>query len=468
MRIICVCLFFCVFYLELYAENSPLAYSLPTPKTITIHAAWERVLSNNEGIKSEEFGVQKAQKLSLASKLSFLPSVDLSGFYVHMSTPISMQLIQDKSALAQMSALPIPGLSGLLNTLGSPIALSKQDIVLGALNIIYPLYVGGARIYASKIASLAAKDAAEALRLKKLATFEELIRVYYGVVLNHEILEVLQKIQKGHYTHYQNAIKMHKAGQIAKIEVLGAQVAYDRAKNKTIQAENSLEIAQLALNTILTSPSNLTPSSQLIAHTDKPLLGVEFFVQETLSSYPILKTLENQSLSAKELKKLTISKFLPQVGLFGSYLMKGQDTILNQMIPNWYVGVGARLPLITPEGRIQKYQAAKLTELQLAAKKTQARQDMELLVKKTYKQVVAMAQEYASLDSSIALAKENLKLQEQAFKQGMATSTQVVDARNALLGVMMEQKTIGYAYITSLASLTALSGRLDLFFEYQH
>ncbi|PAF45101.1 TolC family protein [Helicobacter sp. 11S02596-1] len=438
-------------------------------EAITIKQAWERVLQHHDGIKSEEIGIQRAQKLSTATKLSFLPSIDLSAFYVHLAKPIELDLIQDKSLIPQIPTLP--PINSFLQTLASPIPLSKQDIVMGALNIVYPLYTGGARIYASKIAALEIKDANEALRLKKLATFEELVRIYYGVVLHQEVLHVLENIQNGHYQHYQNAIKLQKAGQIARIEVLSAQVAYDRAKNKTAEAKNSLEIAYLAFQTILSSKDNLFPSSPLNLG-DKTLhitdFGADFFVNETLQTYPALKTLENKTLSANEVKKLQMSKFLPKVGLFGSYVMKDKDSILNKMIPDWYVGIGASLPIITPEGRIQKYQAAKLAQLQLEALKSQARKELELLTRKTYKQVVSAIQEYESLDSSIELARENLKLQEEAFKQGVATSAQVVDARNALLAVLIEQKSVTYKAITSLADLMALSNHLDMFYDYQH
>ncbi|PAF50327.1 TolC family protein [Helicobacter sp. 13S00477-4] len=462
---------FCMSCLNLSASDlNPKAIFIQENK-ISIKEAWERVLNNHQGIKAEEFGVQKANKISLASKLSFLPSIDLTGFYIHLAKPLELDLFQNKAALNGATASLPPAFSGIgsiFEGLASPIELSKQDIIIGALNIVYPLYMGGARFYASKIAVLHAKDALEALRLRKLATFEELVKVYYGVVLNQEVLDVLQGIEKGHYTHYQNAIKMQKAGQIARIEVLSAQVAYDRAKTKTAEAANSLEVARLAFDTILSSQTNLFLSSTLTPDTNKTLPNSEYFVKETLSSYPVLRTLENQVLSTQEVKKLQLSKFLPQVGLFGSYLMKGQNSILNRMIPDWYIGIGARLPIITPEGRIQKYQAAKLAVLQVHSLKEQAIKDMKLLSQKVYKEVISAAREYKSLDSSIELAKENLKLQEQAFTQGLATSAQVVDARNTFSSILIEQKTIGYKYIIHLANLMALSGHLDMFYDYQN
>lgn len=91
---------------------------------------------------------------------------------------------------------------------------------------------------------------------------------------------------------------------------------------------------------------------------------------------------------------------------------------------------------------------------------------MELLVNKTYKETLSYLKEYKSLLSSVELAKENLKLQEQAFLQGLSTNAQVIDARNTLSSIVVEQKSVAYKYIVSLANLMALSDHIDLFYEF--
>ncbi|WP_143430361.1 TolC family protein, partial [Helicobacter pylori] len=83
-----------------------------------------------------------------------------------------------------------------------------------------------------------------------------------------------------------------------------------------------------------------------------------------------------------------------------------------------------------------------------------------------YKETLSYLKEYKSLLSSVELAKENLKLQEQAFLQGLSTNAQVIDARNTLSSIIVEQKSVAYKYIVSLANLMALSDHIDLFYEF--
>ena len=88
-------------------------------------------------------------------------------------------------------------------------------------------------------------------------------------------------------------------------------------------------------------------------------------------------------------------------------------------------------------------------------------------MRRTYKEALYAREEYLSLHSSIQLAQENLKLQQNAFKQGMATSAQVIDAQNMLQSALIEQKTIAYKAIIALAKLLALSDDIESFYQYQ-
>ncbi|WP_104713279.1 TolC family protein [Helicobacter cetorum] len=489
-------------------DNSKLSLAEPFKKTpltdpkaqrISLVQAWDRVLSNHDGLHASEYEIKRARKLKTAAKLSFLPQIDLSAFYVYLSNPIKMDFTQQKQAGVQqamgqihqglqgiqhtmspaMQHMPpnmqaglqagaqsvMQGFGGLARTLGAPLLYSKQNIVIGALSIVYPIYMGGARFTMVHIADLMQKDAQEVYRLRKLSTFQELVSVYYGMALNTEVAEVLEGIEAGHYKHFQNALKMQKVGQIARVETLGAQVAYDKAHIASARAKDTLDISQLAFNSILSSKENTLPLKGL-AIVDKPLPNLSVFVNDAISSYPALRSLANHVEIAKDNTKLQVAKFLPQFTFFGSYIMKQNNSVFEDMIPNWFVGVAGRLPILSPLGRIQKYQASKLGELQVSSQQVQAKKDMELLVSKTYKETLSFLKEYKSLISSIELAKENLKLQEQAFAQGLSTNAQVIDARNTLASIMVEQKSVAYRYIVSLANLMVLSDHIDMFYEY--
>lgn len=456
-----------------------------TSKNISIYDAWQDVLRNNQGIKAQYLNTQNMEKLNLAAKLSYLPQIDLNALYLHLGNKVQIDLVhnraeynkilQDAQNLAGQGSGSTGGgqagqmggqLVSLLQFYGTPITLLEQDVVVGALNILYPLYTGGARYYGNKLAKVALKDSYQALRLKELATFEELVTIYYSVVLAKETLNALQSTEESTLKHYENSKKLHRLGQIADIELLGAQVAYDKAKNQRRSAENALDIANFTLDSILqTTDSN--PISLLTINPNLELKSFEYYKEATLKTYPALQIAHNKITMADYTKRLELGRFTPQIGAFASFMVTDNRSKMEQMMPNWYAGVAARWTLLSPQGRLQKYQGAKIMQMQASALEIEAVQKMELLVKTTYKQIKLYKESYEALDSSIALAKENLRLKERAFSQGLVTNDSVVDARNALDSVIVEQKGVAYKMIIAFAKLQALSGDLDTFFAIQ-
>lgn len=443
---------------------STLAFSTP----LDFDGAWRMVLKNNHTLKAGDIAIQKNEKLKEANLMLYLPRIDLDAAYAYLGSPLKFDAKTALEEINQSLSNPIqsPNLSNLLNRL-IPLELSNQQIITASIKIIYPLYTGGATYAANHLGKLALKDAQEAFRLSKLSTFEQLANVYYGVLLNQDILQTLQDVEKGHKLHLENAKKLQKAGQIAKIETLSAQVAYDRAKNDTLKAKDSLEVAWLALHTLLSdSKTTFKLTSKLDIRSNAKKLLLKPILDATLKSYPALAMADIKAQQAQEVTKLERSKFLPKIAFFGNYSYHDHNSLLGKSLPSWFVGIGAKMPLFDNTGSYQKYQASKIAQLEVAERKTQAIKDISLLVEKTYKEAIQAKELYFTLSSSIALAEENLNLQEKAFAQGMATSTQVVDARNLLSKARIEQKSIAYKYILSVAKLMALSDSLDHFKLY--
>lgn len=446
-------------------------------ENLSFSNAWQLVLTNNHSIKASNIAVQKSEKLNEANTMLYLPKIDLTASYAYLGDPVQVDTkellggtldnLAQAGANAGIGAISTPLIEKIRSGL-TPLDLSNQNVVMASVKILYPLYAGGAIKAVNELGKLALKDAKEALRLKTLSTFEKLAGIYYGVVLNQAVLKTLQEVENGHKLHLENAKKLQQAGQIAKIEVLSAQVAYSRAKNDTLKAKDSLEVAQLALQTILSDNKvNYTPNAKLGIGTNSKVPSLQKLLNKTLGSYPLLNQVKIKEEQAQEALKLVRSKFIPHFALFGSYTYHRHDSILGSSMPSWYVGVGMTMPLLDNTGSYQKFQASKIAQLEVSQIKAQAIKDISLLVEKTYKEALQAKEFYFVLNSSIALAEENLKLQEQAFKQGMGTSTKVVDARNLLSKAKIEQQSIAYKYILSIAKLMALSDQIQNFEQYQ-
>lgn len=433
---------------------------------LNLKDSYQKALQNSDGLKASKSAVDKARKLKSGAYMLFAPSVDIMGNYTFMEkTSIGIDLP------------PQVALMGLPTTLSMD--LHKNHFAFGVINAMYPLYTGGKRLYALKMADLNIQDSEFLMQLNQINIFEKVIKAYFGVKLNAEVYQTLRSVEMSALAHLNNAKMLQENGQIAKIEYLSAKVEYDKAKNKAFEARNALDIALLSFKTILHDEAimqsvtldengeiiNLTLTSQLDISTS-PLKSLQSYKDMAIASYPALKSIEIKRLQAQELSKIELSSFMPTIGLYGGYVIKDNNTMLNRAIPSWFVGVSAKLSLISTSGRIFKYQASKIAQNEVSYLHSQAKSDILLLIETTYKEVLSAKESFINNTSTIQLASENLKLQEEAFINGMASTVQVSDARNQLSFAKIQAQNAKYAYIVALAKLYAVSNDIDGFFKF--
>ena len=180
---------------------------------ISIKDAWDTVEHKNNGIASSNDELSRVKLKQDSATSMYLPHISITGNYTHLDKEIEL----DTSGISSLAAsLPIP------LPIPSEIDLSKQDIFIANLHLLWPLYTGGKidamqEIYASRV------DEAKALsQMKKDKTFLKLVKYYYGVVLANSLYKTRNDVKNALKLHYEHAQKLKEQGQIAKIELLNA------------------------------------------------------------------------------------------------------------------------------------------------------------------------------------------------------------------------------------------------------
>ncbi len=207
------------------------------------------------------------------------------------------------------------------------------------------------------------------------------------------------------------------------------------------------------------------PAEGLFINQHLPPLSA--FTEQTLATYPGLDLLSAKEKQASALIKAEKGKYYPEVYLYGDYSLYEDDSLASEMKPDWLVGVGVNIPLLENTGRSDKVKAANSMVSQVQSLKAQAKEDLSVLVQKTYLEAQQAIDEVIGLESSIRLAKENLDLREKAFNQGLSTSLEVVDAQLYRASVETQQSAARFRYLLSLTKLLALSSEMNSFNQYQ-
>ncbi|MDA1380862.1 TolC family protein [Plesiomonas shigelloides] len=271
------------------------------------------------------------------------------------------------------------------------------------VNALWVIYSGG-RISAAQSAAYAqASEAQQQFALKRLQAFSDLTRFYYGVTLAQNVYQTRTQVAQALAQHLMHAQKLEQHGQIAKVERLSAQVAYDRAKVEAENARRELEIAQLVLDELL-HQNDVQPSSPLVTKLTLPSLST--LVRDALNVNPAMSLLDAKDKQAQSLEKAERGRYLPNVAAFGNYNLYHDDSILGERAPDWMVGVESACRwLITVDVMI--CWLPHMARKEVGYRRAELQRQLKVGVEQAYRELEQAKTEYDSLQSSQALAKEN-------------------------------------------------------------
>lgn len=444
---------------------APSIYASP----IAFSDAWHNVVTKNDGLAAKRANVEQAEYMQDAASDLYLPTVTVGANYTRLDQDVKLS----PSDLFGSMPASDSEIGKVINNIVKDSALNSaftstianRDVLTSSVRAIWPIFTGGRISAAQDIAQGKTQEAKYMLAMMQQAKFEDLSRFYFGVVLAEKVVETRKEVEAGLKRHYEHAVKLQQQGQIAKVERLQAESAYDKAKVDTQKSVRDLEIAQVALTKLLQQSSTTVPTTKLFINSSLPPMSS--FINKTLASYPGLHILDAKRKQADGLIDVEKGKYYPEVYLYGDYNLYESDSLAAKMAPDWAVGIGVSVPLIDSSGRSGKVKAAHSMVTQVNHLRAQAEQDLSVLVEKTYREANQALEEYNGLKSSLALAKENIRLREKAFSQGLSTSLDVVDAELYLSAVKTQRLAAAYQYVMCLTRLLAISGEMNTFNNYQ-
>ncbi|EJL6267732.1 TolC family protein [Vibrio cholerae] len=443
----------------------PIAHAAP----LSFQEAWDLLQQQNNSLAAQRANVERYTHLKDATQNLNLPSVSVGANFTRLDQDVTLsgkQIVDsaggiDPNLIASLS----PSLLPLVTHLGAAKStITERDIFTSSIRAIWPIFTGG-RITAAQDAAAGKEDEAQSqLAMEIQARYEDLAKYYFSVVLAKEVLATRIAVEEGLTQHRDNALKLEQQGQIAHVERLQADASLDKAKVERKKAQKTLDIAQSALTQILGATETVEPSGMLFINISLPPMHA--FIEQTLNTYPGLSLLDAKEKQASSLIKAEQGKYYPEVYLYGDYSLHEDDSLASQMKPDWLVGVGVNIPLIENTGRSEQVKAANSAVNQVRYLKSQAKQDLSVLVEKTYLEAEQALEEVTGLNSSLNLAQENLRLRQKAFSQGLSTSVDVVDAELYLASIRTQQSLASFNYLISLNKLLALSSEMSSFSTY--
>ena len=406
---------------------------------LTLERTIQMALDVNLDLKVSALEVDAARAVKKSSRALFFPSFGATYQYKRLYEP-------------SRSELTWPGgTSILLND--SPI--NNNSFVASATQTIF---AGFALKNQYLLAGLGLEAAQAYQRLAKREVIYKARDYFFSALKAKKIFEINAEAVALLTAHHDVAESFYNVGMTPLNDLLKAKVELANANLNFVMAKNALAMSESAINALLRRPIN-TPA----------------VIRETTAWTPFEKSLDHCLSVAKKRrleieladlkvkmaqKKLGLSKadFAPSIGLTFNYYQFGDDWDANGgrgvSDPSmWDISLSATWTFW--EWGKTYFDVKEKRCLMLAAKNEKQRiiDDIFLEVKQAYLKTKESEKNIATVEKAVEQAKENFRISEERYKEQMATSTDVLDARTLLSTTMTNYYTALYDFNISKASL---------------
>ncbi|MEG1585459.1 MAG: TolC family protein [Bacteroidales bacterium] len=403
------------------------------------------------------------------------PNISASGAYVHMANKIEVK--QPLSSITNPTKDFIHGflpddqiISAILDKIGSyslTFPLTNQDLTSVDANIVWPLFTGGKRIFAGKIGKglieVARYNEGQVTALNQIA----LVETYFALRLGQKVVQVRKEAYDALDLHYKDALSLEANGMINKAEKLVVQVGMKEALREYEASRKEYSVAQQAFKSLISvaPESNIEPTTALFITDSLP--SVLYFKSVMPSNNYFVNQLRVQEKISGYEEKISKTGYAPEIAFMGKQTLYAHG-VSKYLLPRTMIGVGFTWNIFDGLNREKKISQARIATQAISLGREKALSEIEVGIDQFYTQMEVALDNVNALNSTIALSKELVRMRQKAFSEGMATSTEVVDAQVALSKVKIAYLLAYYQFDTALINLLALCGTPEEFSEFKN
>jgi len=445
------------------------------PLKVSLVSAVDSAMKNNTLIRRYRQAVAEKEQMRKASAGNFFPSVDVMGGYTYISENPEVNMSKMKESVDEMFGYYGAHIANELGLSHEAQEVIYQRIVnrlgqLPAYNIVIdqqnypnlnvvatqPLFLGGKILAGKRFADAELGYSNAELQKVSNEVTRETIERYFGVVLLQHVVQVRRNVVEGMRRHEREAQRAIEIGVIPSHELLRAKVAVANAERDMIDDRNKMELALLALKA-----SMGVPDTTRIQVTDSLIfkmvpLEVTGLKSQAVMQQPIFRMIDQQKVMVRQKHALVRSEFMPQIAAWGQYNAFGNNYPVT--LPPFMVGIQAHFNIFHGMEKYNKLKATRYLEQQVLLADQYAHEQINLLVDKSWREVINKRERYLKMEPTVELAKKNMEINEKRFREGLAKSTDVIDARLLYEGAEVERLKSLYDYFIAIANLYLATG----------
>ena len=441
-------------------------------RVLSLDSCRAMALRNNKQLSVSRVKQEVAKNIKKSARTKYLPHVSAVGGYIWNSEEVSILNEDQKNALSNLgsnaasdlqaklgpyaSILPaalqaklgqdLTKLSGFLDNTGQHVVdafrTDTRNAFGGAVIVTQPLFMGGAIVALNKMADIGEEMATNSAEARQQTTLYNIDQAYWQVVsLRHKqklaesYLSVVKKLDD-------DVQKMINEGIATRSEGLSVSVKVNEAEMMLLKVNDGLVLSKMLLCQLCGLPVNeqvtLTDEETeniAVISSESGITGASGFAIAS-ENRPELKMLQNVVDLSKQTTNLLKAGNLPQLLLTGGWAGSNPNVyngFQHKFRGAWNVGVLLRVPLWNWGDVMYKVRASKGATTIAKLQMEEARELIELQVNQSSFQVNEANKKLVMAISNMERAEENLRTANLGFREGVISSTTVMEAQTAWL-----------------------------------
>ena len=396
-------------------------------RVLTLDEAIAIGKENSRLLRISEARVDAAGAKANEAGASLLPSLKLEGGYKRLSDVPPFQV-----------SLPLPGVRGPITI--SPTVLDNYNL---KASVQEPLFTG----FRLRNTARAAETLAEASRLDHRNDEQDLqlsiTTAYWTLYLAFQTSNFVAENVVRLRNYQTDTDNLMKAGLATRNDHLKIAVQLSNAELARIDAANDVQVAIMNLNNVLGLPLETkislasTPASALRSDSAAAPRPADSLFADALGTRSDLQAMESRVQAAVSSLAAARGNWWPQLFLNGAYYysrpnVRYQPT-LDAFKTSWEVGVQLQFDLWNWGATAAQVQQAEAAVVQNTEQYAQMKENVSLEVRRSRLAVLRGEDKVAVAQLGVDQADENLRTTGDKFRNGISTSSDLLDADVALL-----------------------------------
>ena len=437
----------------------------------------QMALTHNKSLQMAQESVNAAREMKKAAFTQFLPNFSANGVYTWNQKNISLLSDDQYLPVYNMNANGTVNYSGSWNNSWKQVAtgvyapvdasgnvfdpkanpekiqwkntallpksaleLDIKNVFAGTIGFVQPIFMGGKILelyhiakYGENLANAQKENKTTELLLEVDEAYWRVVSLENKVKLAKKYLDLIAKVDT-------NVNILIEEGVATKSEALKVKVKLNEADITVTKAEDGLNLSKMALNQLCGIPLDETYTlvdTELASDKTTPLIPID----QALANRPEIKALTQVENIAKSNEKIMLSRFMPNIGLTGNYLISNPTSFngyKNEFGGMFTVGVVANVPLFHFGDKFHTLNAAKSQHKIATLQLEETKEKMQLQIKQCSYKVTESLKKKVATQHNIENAEENLRYATEGFSAGVITSTDLLSALTAWLSAKSE------------------------------